>query len=302
MRKIKRAFTLLELVFVIIVFGIVSAIVSEVISKVYENYIYTRTVNALQTKSELALEQIANRLQYRIKNATIAAKPNTSTTTAQFISTADPNLDDSYTVLEWIGYDMEGFKGVFDDAIDYHRPIWSGLIDIDASTQTQLLTPGSQLSNLDAIISSLSNNEADGSDAVLIFPPDSLGFDISLYGWYGNDSNYTYDFQITDDTTIDINDTAPPQIIYERYKLAWTAYAIAPSPLECTQDCNLTLYWNYQPWQGETFQDATSTSTLVENVSVFKFRQDGDVMRIKLCVKDRAVEQNISICKEKVVF
>ena len=66
----KKAFTMIELIMVIIVLGIVASIGAEIIVKLYDNYMRTRTINALETKTEVALEQIAKRFQYRIKDST----------------------------------------------------------------------------------------------------------------------------------------------------------------------------------------------------------------------------------------
>ncbi len=300
MKNLRRAFTLVELVFVIMIFGIVAAIASEVYAKIYENYLLSRGTNALQTKTELALEQIAKRLQYRIKSATIATKPDFS----GFVSTADPRLDENYKIIEWIGYDDEGFRGTYDNILNYYIPAWSGFIDVNPSTDDRLVTPGSDLNKEDAIIKSLSNDNAGINDAAVIFPESEEGFDIGKFGWYGNQSDYVYDISPNGATAFNVTDVyTKPNIIFERYKLVWTAYAIAPDPLGCTQDCNLTLYWNYQPWQGETMTTRdTKKSLLAEHVTTFKFRQEGDVMRLKLCIKGKIVENNVSVCKEKVVF
>jgi len=141
MRYLRRAFTLVELTFVILVFGIVAAIGSEIYAKIYENYLITRSINSLQTKTEIALEQIAKRLQYRIKSSVIGVKSDLS----DFITTADPRLDENYTILEWIGYDETGFRGEYNSTLNYFQPIWSGFIDVDDSNQTVISTPGSRL-------------------------------------------------------------------------------------------------------------------------------------------------------------
>ncbi len=300
MKRIRDAFTLLELTFVIVIFGIVAAISAEVYAKIYENYLMSRIMNSLQTKTELALEQIAKRLQYRIKSATIATKPDLS----GYISAADPALDENYKILEWIGYDAEGLNGKFDTAANYYLPAWSGFIDVDSSSATTLSTPGSNLVVEDTIIKALSDNKATIADAAIIFPETGGEFDIAKFGWYNPNSDYVYNISPGNATSFTVTDPVQPSEIYERYKLVWTAYAVAPDPLSCSYDCNLTLYWNYQPWQGEQFNNAANvlSTTIIEHVTTFKFKQDGDVMRIKLCVGDKIVDKNISVCKEKVVF
>ncbi len=300
MKLVRRAFTLVELVFVIMVFGIIAAIGSEVYVKIYENYLITRSMNSLQTKTETALEQIAKRLQYRIKSSVIGVRSDLST----FIAASDPDMDDNYTILEWIGYDETGLKGVYDPAMNYFVPGWSGFIDLEFSSGIVLSTPGSRLLSLDNIIKKLSDNNSTIADAAIIFPDTWGDFNISKYGWHGNSSDYDYNVSVIDDTHLQITDLNPPAEIYERYKLVWTAFAIAPDPINCKRECDLVLYWNYQPWHGEQFDTAPNVfkNLLVENVTTFKFRQDGDVMRIKLCAGERVVDNNISVCKEKVVF
>ncbi|WP_457598148.1 type II secretion system protein [Hydrogenimonas sp.] len=300
MKTFRRAFTLVELTFVIMIFGIVAAISAEVYAKIYENYLVSRVMNTLQTKTELALEQISNKLQYRIKSATIATKPDLST----YIPAADPALNEGYRILEWIGYDELGLKGGYDATLGYFRPAWSGLIDVDSSTESTLSTPGSDLTLENSIIAALSNSRSNIADAAIIFPETDGEFDISKFGWYSANSDYVYDVLPNGAQAFTITDPVKPEKIYERYMLAWSAYAIAPDPIGCVYDCTLSFYWNYQPWKGEQFLSAPNVmkSTLIEHVTTFKFKQDGDVMRIKLCVRGQIVDKNVSVCKEKVVF
>ena len=302
MKPLRHAFTLVELVAVIVIFGIVAAIGSEIYVKIYENYMVSRVMNNLQTKTELALEQIARRLQYRIKSATIARKPPPNQHI--IISTADPSLDDSYKILEWIGYDNEGLKGYFNGSM--YTPAWSAFIDVDDSNSTYLSTPGSNLDNEDAIIKAVSYNTSDINNSGVILTGASGAFDIAEYGWDPSaSSNNVYDIAEFNSTMFLVTDAQKPQEVYERYKLVWSAFAIAPDPLTCNDDCNLSFYENYQPWKGEAFFDnniGVMKFLLLEHVTTFKFKQDGDIIRLKLCVRDKIVNNDVSICKEKVVF
>jgi hypothetical protein len=95
-----------------------------------------------------------------------------------------------------------------------------------------------------------------------------------------------------------------PKIVTERYKLAWSAYAIAPEDPDGDGLHDLMLYYNYQPWNGESYMDnTTSSSTLMHNVTVFKFSESGGVIRFKLCASENIGEDfNVTTCKEKVVI
>ncbi|DAB29639.1 MAG TPA: hypothetical protein CFH84_08465 [Sulfurimonas sp. UBA12504] len=86
---------------------------------------------------------------------------------------------------------------------------------------------------------------------------------------------------------------------FNRYMLAWSAYAIVHD------GTNLTLYYNYQPWQGENYQTDGTAQLLMENVDTFRIKTNpsGGIFSIMLCAKsDLIVGEEHSICKEKVIF
>jgi len=300
LKKYKKhlAFTMIEMIFVIVILGIVAAIGSGIIAKIYESYIYSRTINTLQTKTELALTKISKYLSFRVKNSIIARKKSPSNAISSL-----PMADNSYEILEWIGYDNEGFNG------NHHGPGWSGLVDL-ASPQTsksQIKTPGSHLNIAKKIIKALSNDKVrlgnQHSEAAIIFAGMPTLFDIEQYGW--NDWNGTikhdYVFRVrktANDVLTFIENNATT--VYEHYQLVWSAYAIVPE--NNTSDTNLTLYYNYRPWMGEKYSDGDK-ATLMEHVTTFKFRQIGTTIRLKMCVNNPAAgDFNITFCKEKVVF
>ena len=296
MKNNKFAFTLVEIVFVIIILGIVAAIGSSIIAKIYESYIYSKSINKLQTKTELTLTQISKYLSYRVKNSIIARKSST-----KFSSLLDAN--ESYKILEWIGYDNESFEG------NSSGPGWSGFIDLENSetNKSQIKTAGSQLLYSEMIINALSNNEVNisspNSSAAIIFDGLPADFNISQYGWNNGGTeqhNYVFRVQRSGQDVLKFIENKP-SIIYEHYKLTWSAYALVPNPLNGS-DVNLTLYYNFRPWMGEKYSDGNS-SVLAEHVTTFRFLQKGDTIRLKLCITNPIFsDTNISFCKEKVVF
>jgi len=298
----KKAFTMIELVMVIVVLGIVASIGSEIILSLYNNYLRSRAINQLESQTELVLEQIAKRLQYRIKDSTIARKSDGS-------STALSNSDDTYAIIEWIGYSNESLLGT--------PPGWSGFIDlnhVDTNKTTHTLkTSDSNLSFTAVTMSALTNGAIDltaGKEAALIF---KKTYNSDDFGW-GTSSNINHDGNATIKVIIhntDIleisNENASdiPDEIYEHYVLAHSAYAIVPSDFTST-NFNLTLRYNYQPWNYEDFDSNPNNSALLaEHVSLFQFKQDDTVIRLKLCLHDNnetGTGDRIAICKEKVVY
>ena len=291
------------MIFVIVVLGVVAAIGSGIIAKIYESYIYSRSINTLQTKTELALSQIAKYLSYRVKNSTIARLAANSSNIVSL-----PMADTNYKILEWIGYDNESFEGNVTVSTP-PTPGWSGFVDLDSNktNKTQIKTPGSYLSYVENVISVLSYGDVNLSDnnssAAIIFTGLPNQFDITKYGW--NDYNGTVDHDYVlrvqrsgNDVLKFVEDNV--STVYEHYKLVWSAYAVVPEGT--SGDQNLTFYYNYRPWMGEKYSDGNK-STLMEHVSTFKFRQIGSTIRMKLCVFNPVgFDFNMTFCKEKVVF
>ena len=74
-------------------------------------------------------------------------------------------------------------------------------------------------------------------------------------------------------------------------------------------DGNLTLYYNYRPWEGDTYLQRTDGSTpdhavIMQDVDTFQYKAVGDLIKVQLCVKDGNISSDggYSICKEKTIF
>lgn len=319
--KKHSAFTMVELVMVIVVFGIVASIGAEIIANLYTNYLRTRAINQLQSQTEIVLEQIAKRLQYRIKESVRASNDNGINWVAL------PSAVPGYTIIEWIGISNESFLGK--DNGTSVVPGWSGLIDME-SNNTRLLTrtlesSGSRLDFARNTILELTNgyangpidmNITNGKLPALIFKgakseTTTLAYDVNNYYSFGT-NNYTLRvaystntrFAIPADDNLTDFDGDGDGDLFEQYYLSHTAYAlvlVGNNP----NDFNLTLHYNYQPWNGENYNAGdTPISVLAEHVSTFRIRQEGDVVRIKLCIHDNNQSGNFdfSACKEKAIF
>ena len=302
----KKAFTLLEVMIVLIVMGIVAMISSEIIARMYERYLLNRATATMEAKTELALDIIARRLQNRIKESTVA---RISTASANYRALADAN--DSYHVLEWIGYDADGLNG--GGGGTYAKPGWSGFCDLIPSNGTKIVSPGSNFITIEKpILEELTDDVSiDGSRAqypAIIFKGSRGEFNASKFGWGGGDHNYSIRVKAVDDTTLQLLDKTDQ--ISERYLLSMSAYALVPEGADCGAetpgDCNLTLYYDFQPWEHETVTSpGTKKSILIDHITTFRFIQEGRTIHLKLCASDpglnRFMEEDVAICKEKVI-
>lgn len=318
MRK-RSAFTMIELVMVIVVFGIVASIGAEIVSSLYNNYLRTRAINRLQSQTEIALEQIAKRLQYRIKDSVRASNDNGTTWVSLSSATT------GYNIIEWIGISNESFLGEWNGVSVV--PGWSGLIDMDSNATNgnvavrTLKTPGSRLDFANNTIKALTDGQIamDGTGTTAKLP--AIIFKGSKQGtfadYYAPSLSYEnrVSCNVNDCTTVANRDIlfAPNGLtdvngdligdLFEQYYLSHTAYALVPVGANAN-DYSLTLVYNYQPWEGETYATNGTSQTLAEHVSTFRIRQDGDVVRIKLCIHDnnQSGSFDFSACKEKVIY
>ncbi len=260
----RRGFSLLELIFVIVILGIVASIGSELIVRVYQQYIVQRAQHRASIKTELAATQIANRLAAAIPGTVYRIMDDNST---ESIESNMSGNDDDYKGLQWVGADMDSFNAS-------STPGWSGFCDISDSNQTTIETPGSALGSTSAIINKLS---ATGLNPKIYFPYDPIDYNASIAG-----------------TTITLSGTGASHIV-EHYKLAWSSYALV------VESGDLYLYYDFPASPEEPL--GTTKSLLMKNISTFKFKGAGRTIRFKICKEEEIGEDyNITACKEKAVF
>lgn len=274
--KNRLAFSMLELIFVIVILGIVASIGSEVIAKVYESYIVQRAQHRASIKTQLALNQIANRLRYAIPGT--VTRKLTKDGAYEYLSQAMSlsATGEGYTVLQWVAYDGDSFEAITSNASTGvgRTPGWSGFCDLDASTSTSISTPASNFT----LTNSLQANLGGTGTFAVYFPNDQVAH-------YGTGLGQT----------ITLNNVPPITRISERYKLAWTSYALV------VENGDLKLYYNFSPTIGANTEG--SSSLLLKNVTNFKFAGSGQTTRIKLCAEESIdLTETISSCKEKAVF
>jgi len=295
---VKKAFTMIELIFVIVIMGILAKFGVEFLAQAYNNFIFSNVNHTLQAQSAATVESIASRLQYRIKDSIIARQPG-----VDFQALSGSTLDDNATVLEWVASDIDGYRG-------NRLPMWSGIIDLADSNAARLSSPETNTNALNTLIGILSHGSGTGiNNAALYF----IGSDSNVrtgYGWNGaitNQSSVMHPIRrsivageenlfipVRGDNGVD-NSFAGVDV-FEYYQLAWTAYAVEHN----TTSGNLTLYFDYQPWQGESYTDGKSF-LLMQNVDTFRFKAVGSVVKIQVCVNTDLVE-DYSLCKEKTIF
>ena len=302
----RNAFTLVELIITMVILSVVSYMASGVIANTYISYNQTNSMHKANLKVEIAITQITNRLEYAIDGTLIKRKSDTDDS---IFSIDEAPLD--YTVLEWIGWDKDGFNantnksgpdGNTSTTDSDNTSAWSGFCNIKTSTSTVIDTPGSDLDLAEDIIVRLSNAKI--NHVALFFPGN---FDYNNIGYKNTTGGKSGVGLIKSHNSNQIELLTPISRITEHYKLSWSAYAVVPINYNSTEKTfDLVLRYNFRPWDDEYYNSSSVSSNqklLAKNVTVFKTYATQNRLHIKLCVKEKfAANKSASVCREKVVF
>jgi len=303
----RKAFTFLELVFVLVIIGILAKFGTNILMTTYQAYTVSTNNNKMLNNVELTLKQISNRMQYRIKSSVIAGNG------AGFTSIT--SVAGNETVLEWVGYDIDGWLGNAGSTL----PLWSGFINVNDAAAiaagTFLESPATNTASENTLIQALrANGSATTIANAAIFFTGANSDVLTDYGWGGAAQN----FQATTAAHRITSNVTPTQLVdatlggfagtdvYENYKLSWTAYAISLEDGDADgADDDLVLYYDYQPWAGNTFNNGTRV-LLLQNIDTFKFIGIGETIQLQICVNDQdsigAGDGGYSVCEETVIF
>ncbi len=303
----RKAFTLIEIIVTLVILSIVSYIASGLIAKTYIGYNQTNAIHKANIKLEIALTEIANRLEYAI-DGTVVKRQGSSIAP---IDIAPSN----YATLEWVGYDKDGFEANDKKSgVDYNasnnasdKPAWSGFCNIAYTTtanQNIILTPGSDLPLAEDVIKHLSDDKANLTNGtVAIFFPGN--YDYTNIGYKGSQPTGVRTVANFNSANSTLQLSSNASRITEHYKLAWSAYAVVPTNYNSAEKTyDLYLKYNFRPWNGQDYDSSgVKSALLVNNVTVFKTYATENRIHIKMCVKEKfGKTKNAIICKEKVVF
>jgi prepilin-type N-terminal cleavage/methylation domain-containing protein len=316
---VKRAFTLIEAIVVIVLIGLLSVGVFNIIKNIYvRNFLIVNT-SKLEFKSQQLVDELALMLYYRIPLSVIGYnQENGDYKYIGFIKKGD-----DYPILEWIGY-------ANDAMVDRNL---SGFIDMYASDS------GSKtLKCLDfnkTFIENVLQNKFNSSDslkdlaAVIFAGSFDRGEESALvdynnsFGWHGGEHKVVFIIDNIEPTSDDANVTLKdkPNRIYEKFYLAEGAYALAlkkdlnESKWNCSEinfsdleDDDLLLFYNYRPWKGETFcgdDNGNSAGNVVifsKNVEGFYVRKVNYHLEIKVHLTKQKDNIVIDVSKQKVGF
>ncbi|MEO1928113.1 MAG: hypothetical protein ABGX26_05435 [Nautiliaceae bacterium] len=319
----RKSFTLIEIIFVIIILSFVLIGGFQIIGKLYlRNYLVKQT-SKFEFSSQQVLDELSGILYSRIPISVIGYDPIKHD--FKYIGFIED--DNNYTVLEWIGYakdamvdrNLSGFVDLYDSDRDSKT---ISCLDFNYSFVQEVINNKFKypltrdLNESTAII--FAGNFDRGDEEALSDYNDS-------FGWHGYKHEYLFTFEKNSSDGGDVNLTLNNFThgnIYEKFYLAESAYAVAlvkdlnSSLFNNCKDINLSqednntlvLFYNYRPWLGQTFcADNNGTpegnvTVLAHNVRSFKIKKVNSHLELEIELFKSKGDINISVSKQKVAF
>jgi len=316
---VKRAFTLIEAIYVIVILSFILIGGFQIINKIYERNYIVKTTTKFEFNTQTLLDQISGIIYYRVPLSVIGYNQNTN----NFKYIGEIEEDEEYPILEWIGYLNEAMVDMnlsgFVDLYESEKPIIKA-IDFNSAFINNILKnkfkSDQNLTTLSAIIFAGSFDR--GEESALVDYNNS-------FGWHQNEAKLVYKIyeynQSGNDCNLTLKESNGSNIvsanIYEKFYLIDSAYAIALkkdlnlSKWNCNissnnfKDNDLLLFYNYRPWKSETFcgDGGDGNVTLISsNIKSFKVKKVNSHLEIKISMFKSRGDINITISKQKVAF
>ena len=313
----RKAFTLLELIFVLIIVSLLSIATYKAFATILVRSFKAKEITSLSMQSQIVVNTLSSYLKNRVPYSVIGYDPEDGS--YEYIG----DLTSQKPVLEWFGMAHESllqreYSGFMDMATKDGDTIFSQDThgdDINTTTDKKFHLSGSIYTNKNInLIFAGSFDRGAGS-----------AHDYNdTFGWHGGKSLDSFDITIDTEGNITVDDSDKPDFIYEKYFLVDSAYGIArgvaiDQSVDCITDLGvaskdindtLLLFYNYRPWKGESFcadkqgnTQAGDVAVLMLHVSGFKFEEIDYTLRLGLDI-NRSIRGSkaIHLSKLKVAF
>lgn len=304
--KQRNAFTMIELLFVIVILGIVGGIALETIRQYYENIYRTQEYTKRVSQADHILDQVSKYFENAISSSIVNLEPN-----GVAHCYGPPEGDAGDFTIAFVAPDSDSLRGTSGS-----RPGWSE--DTFLMTGNELNASDANYTMADTVIMALYPTSTLRNSAVYDHESTNVAacvrFNWDDAGGYDGFHKLNIAVNPISSTRIQLNADNNATDGKRKYLLR-TGYAFR------VQDGgDFTMYTNFRPWLGERYTAATKINVLGENVAHFyadynatdfmanaNLNDRGLVWRLKVCM--RGLDSNLSdtdaesqtICRERRV-
>ncbi|HQS66529.1 MAG TPA: type II secretion system protein [Sulfuricurvum sp.] len=272
----RSAFTMIELLFVIVVLGIVGGITLETIRQYYEGIYRTGEYSKRSDQADHILDQLTKYFENAISSSIV----NLDQQGAAVGCYGPPVAGDAndYTIA-FVGVDGDSMRGLSS------RPGWSE--ETLLRSNNVLMALDVNYTNANTIINSLGSTL--GNSAV--YDMDSVDVNAcARFRWSGNATAGYHTITNSTDTTLSLN-TDNNATNGKRKYLLRTGYAF-----RVQDDGNFTMYSNFRPWAGTNYTNATNINLLGQNVAHFYVDYNASDFQNNPGVSDRGLVWRLKVC------
>lgn len=323
----RKAMTLIEVIFTLVIASILIVGTSTMLKNLSLSVQKTKQLTDLSLDTQSALNQIASLLYYRVPNSAIGYNGIN-----EHASVRASGYGGGWKVLEWFG-------SIHEAGLNNHLSSFIDMEDSNFTTKT-LLSPNSNFNQVNTLVSQKLPTKTIADTAIVFAGGLDMGAGAfqksgasrTSFGWHGDGREDVFSVSGFMGDTINIAGANQPTYIYEKFYLVDTAYAIArfehvdknspclrdhiePDALNLTneeKDNLLLLFYDYRPWNGETFcADRGARGVKGGKVTLLSAQIDGFradyvnfTIRITLDAKERlrGSKEVLHVTKQKVVF
>jgi prepilin-type N-terminal cleavage/methylation domain-containing protein len=308
MERLRRGFTMVELLFVIVILGIVGGITMEAIRQYYEGVfrstLYTQRVN----EANHILEQVSKYFENAIDLSIVNLDPRAIGVPDGVLNGAncsEPGVEvennaSDYTVA-FVGVDVESLRTV-------GKAGWSEVVTLNPAG-TLLTSLDANFSAADASIQAL-YPASDLNHSVIYNFEDIVG-SCSNFNWdnAGNLNGYYSITNVAGNTLSLTNNAGRTGPINDKKYLLSSGYAF-----RVMDTGEFVMFSNFRPWRSELYTGG-KRSTLGRNVASFyadfnntnSYNSRGSVWKLKVCMK--GLDANLTssdvageaICRERSI-
>ena len=278
----RKAFTMIELLFVIVILGIVGGIALETVRQYYDGVYKTITT----TKRVIEADQILDQLTKYFENGISSSIVNLDINPATVACYGPPQLNTTtdYTIA-FIGVDQDSLRGVSG------RPGWSEEAQLISGTN-DLNMSDANLTMANDVITALGSTLSNSA----IYDAESVDTNACVRFNYAGEGREGFHriSSVISPTRLALNTENNASNGHRKYLLR-TGYAF-----RVEDDGRFLMYSGFRPWvttpSYERFSSATKVSLLGQNVAHFYADYDARDFQNNVGVNDRGLVWRLKVC------